>query len=163
MNNLRYFHSPPLNKELNMEIFQLQRPATNENICLCLENVLCTYYATATCCFWVFFNAMAKNGRASFFWGGGFWENPPLNLFEALIKNGYMSFMSDCLHDDPPCLIVCHDWINLHRICVYFGNNSTSKTVLNVTNSDVENQLSRIFLVRLGEMRKKWDLRNIYI
>lgn len=53
-----------------------------------------------------------------------------------------------------PRLIICHDWINLQNLCLSWQQFNL-KTVLNVTDYDVENQLLWFFLVRGGEMRKK--------
>lgn len=77
-----------------------------------------------------FFNATEKNGRARI-WGS--WA-VSLNLFEALFKNGCVSFMSDCLHVEFSPHHPTHPPLNffdmtelIYRISVYLGNNSTSK------------------------------------
>lgn len=107
MNNLRYFHSPPFEQKTEHGNISAAAACDKREHLFMFGKKFCVLTMLQRrvafeffVCF--FFNATAKNGRASFFWGGGF-GRIPLNLFEALFKNGYMSFMSDCLHDDPPC------------------------------------------------------------
>lgn len=55
------------------------------------------------------------------------WEY--LQLFQLLCRFLviYLRNIQTCLMLTPFADIFCHDWINLENLCVYLGNNSTSK------------------------------------
>lgn len=129
---------------------------------LCLENVLCTwlcysdaFFVVVFCCC---FKRYGKNGRVRF--GGIFPTLIYLNHYSKMdiCRSCLIAFMFEFL---PPhlCLILCHDWINLHRFCVYFGNNSTSKKKKKLSSMLPILMLENLFLL----WAEKWERNMTYV